>query len=132
MVGDSFGGPGRGRLAQEISESLSELVKLGLGRGPVRAQTYIHEQAVCCLFYGTMTQVETMLVRNGNHDVADQVRDRLHGAIRGEAIRRVEAATGRKVRAYLSDHQAGPDCGTLVFVLEPERSQPERARRPAP
>ena len=107
-------------MAKAISDSMSELVKQGLGRGPLRLQTYLHHQAVICLCYGTMTDVEKTLASNGSRDLVDDIREGLHDVLREQAIHRIEDITGRKVAGYLADHDPGPDCGTFVFVLEPE------------
>ena len=120
MPGLSLDGRERGRLAAAISDSMSELVKQGLGRGPVRLQTYLHHQAVICLVYGTMTDVEGTLASNGSRRLVYQIREGLHDILREQAIRRIEDLTGRKVAGYLADHDPDLDCGTFVFVLEPE------------
>ena len=119
MATGGYSADERGVLGRAISDSLSALVKQGLGRGPLRTQTYVHDQAIVCLLYDTMTHVEKTLADNGNHDLVEELRERLHGSMREEAIRRVEGVTGRSVAAYLSDHDPGSDHGTLVFVLAP-------------
>ena len=107
-------------MAQAISESMIELVKQGLGRGPLRIQTDIHQQAAMGLLYGTMTDVEKTLASNGGRELVDEIREGLHSILREQAIHQIEDLTGRKVAGYLADHDPGPDCGTFVFVLEPE------------
>lgn len=119
MAGASPDGRERGRLSQAISDSMTELVKQGLGRGPLRIQTYIHQQAVICLLYGTMTDVERTLASNGSRQLVYEIREGLHSILREQAIHRIEDITGRKVAGYLTDHDPGPDCGTFVFVLGP-------------
>ena len=40
----------------------------------------------------------------------------------------VEEATGRKVRAFLSQNHIGPDLAAEIFVLEQERAKPPTLR----
>jgi uncharacterized protein YbcI len=54
------------------------------------------------------------------------IRPQFQGTMRGSLLDAVEEITGRKVVAFLSDHQAEPDYAAKVFILESEETaEPE-------
>jgi uncharacterized protein YbcI len=66
------------------------------GRGPTRARTTVRDGVVVCITEDNMTKAERRLTQEGE----------------------VELLTGRRVVAFLSDHDAGADMAAEVFVLD--------------
>ena len=48
-------------------------------------------------------------------------------AMRDELTREVEAITGRRVRAFLSDNHLDPDLGLEAMLLEPDHGSADGA-----
>lgn len=66
-----------------------------------------------------LTTAERTLVAEGHSQVALRLRAALHEEIRAEAVATVEAATGRKVVAYLAAQEHDPDIAILAFYFGP-------------
>ncbi len=108
-----------GRLGAAISDAMVALVRDALGRGPTRARTFINDDVVLCVLDETMTPLERTLHDEHHDDTVQEIRDVLHAAMGPQAQQRIEALTGRSVRATLADHHRDPDAGVFVFLLHP-------------
>jgi hypothetical protein len=58
------------------------------------------------------------LTDQGREDLVGELRHVVEGAFHDELCALVAAATGRRVRAMLSDHDPATDSTALVFLLE--------------
>jgi uncharacterized protein YbcI len=67
----------------------------------------------------TLTKAERSLIDGGQAEVVLEMRRALQGAMRDALVEAVESLSGRRVIAFLSDHQAEPDFAVESFVLEP-------------
>ena len=65
-------------------------------------------------------RAEIRLAAGGHEQMVLDARRAIQGVMRDEAVAMVEAATGRTVRAFMSDSTIEPDLAVEVFVLEPE------------
>jgi uncharacterized protein YbcI len=74
-----------------------------------------------------LTPMERTLVEAGEVEPVRQARLAFQRALRSRFIETVENATGRKVRAFLSQVHFDPDIAAEVFVLEPDGGPPEAA-----
>jgi uncharacterized protein YbcI len=90
------------------------------GRGPTRARTTISGDLVVCVLEDTLTVGERTLVKAGQGQTVLDVRKRYQAAMRGDLTGMVEAHTGRKVIAFMSDNHIDPDAAIEAFVLEPQ------------
>ena len=105
--------------AAAITRGIVGLIKGVVGRGPLRARTYIHSDMVVCVLEESMTQSELTLVAAGQREQVRQMRFHLQDAFAEPAIELVEATIGRRVLSFLSDHDVERDVAAEVFVLEP-------------
>ena len=113
------GGRSSGSLPRDISRALAALYKECVGRGPTRVRTYVETELVVTLFRGTMTTAEHTLAGEEEQETVRELRRILQERFRPEASDVVERLTGRKVLAFLSDHDVDPDYAIEVFVLAP-------------
>lgn len=109
-----------GNLSRDVSRAMVNLLKDYNGRGASHAQTYIHEDLVVVLLHRTMTKAEQTLADSGEEALVRGVRKVLQGKFRKDASGIVERLTGRRVIAFLSDHNADEDVVIQAFVLEPD------------
>lgn len=129
----------RGAMAAAISRATVSIFADFIGRGPTRARTVIARDMITVILEDTLTKAERRLVAEGALDMVMQIRRRFQGTMRGALMDAVEEITGRKIVAFLSDHQAEPDYAAEVFVLEPApdttldvSSDEQDAERPQP
>jgi uncharacterized protein YbcI len=89
------------------------------GRGPTRARTALNTNFVLVIMDETLTRAEQNLVAAGQADAVVEQRRVFQQVIRSEAVAVVEEATGRTVRAHLSDMSPEANVSVEVFLLEP-------------
>jgi uncharacterized protein YbcI len=66
------------------------------------------------------TTAERTLVAAGRGDQVQATRAAFADALRDRFVAAVEAACGRRVRAFMSQTHLAPEVAVKVFVLEPE------------
>jgi uncharacterized protein YbcI len=110
----------RGAARSAIANAVVRLHAEHFGRGPTRARAHVAEDFVLVVLEDVFTTAERTLVSAGRaaevrasrRAFADVMRPRFCGA--------VEAATARRVRAYISEIHVEPEMAVELFVLEPD------------
>lgn len=102
----------------QISNAIVRLLRSHAGRGPTKAKTTITAELAVVTLRECLTVAEKSLADNGHKRHVKDGRHALHEGIRAEAISVVEAVTGRRVAAYLTDQHHHPDIAVIVFVFE--------------
>jgi uncharacterized protein YbcI len=103
----------------EISRGAVQLIHEYTGRGPTKARTVINGDSVAIILADTLTKGERSLVAQGKHEHVLGTRRQYQQVMREDLTRLVEAQTGRKVTAMLSDDHIDPDVAVEFFILEP-------------
>lgn len=103
-----------------ISSEVVRLYAHFYGRGPTRAQTHVAEDHVLTVLEDVLTPAERTLVAAGRGDHVRQTRRIFQETLREPFIAVVEEATGRRVRAFLSQTTTEPEVAVELFLLEPE------------
>jgi uncharacterized protein YbcI len=109
----------RGPLASDISNAVVHLFSEYLGRGPTRVRTVITPNLISVVMEDTLTKAERKLIERGEEQLVIQTRRITQQMMRSDLVNQVESLSGRRVIAFLSDHQADPDFAIENFVLEP-------------
>ena len=107
-----------GSLSAAISNHIVRLFAEYTGRGPTKARTTIRDNVVVCITEDDMTKAERRLTQEGEGELVVTVRRRFQSTMRDDLVGGVELLTGRRVVAFLSDHDAGADMAAEVFVLD--------------
>jgi uncharacterized protein YbcI len=107
-----------GSLSAAISNHVVRLFAEYTGRGPTRARTTVRNGVVVCITEDNMTKAERRLTQEGEGELVVTVRRRFQSTMRDDLVGGVELLTGRRVVAFLSDHDAGADMAAEVFVLD--------------
>jgi len=107
-----------GNLARDIARAMVALYKEYVGRGPTQARAYIEPDVITVILQDTMTTAEKTLAEEDEEDLVRGVRRVFQGKFREDAAEIAERLTGRKVRAFLSDHAIDPDIAAEIFVFE--------------
>jgi uncharacterized protein YbcI len=119
-------GEGEPKALGEIRATISsEIVRLQAeyyGKGPTKAKTYILDDVVVVVLEETFTRAEKTLVGRGEGDAIQHIRRRFQQQMAQEFVSVVEQATGRRVRAFLSDTDMTEDVSVETFLLADERT----------
>jgi uncharacterized protein YbcI len=110
------------RLAQakEISNQLTKSHRESFGRGPSNVKTVIQKGFVVTFLEGVYTPFEKTLIAGGHEKLVLDARFAFQQMKRDEYTEIVETATGRKVRAFLSQNHIDPPMAVELFVLDAE------------
>jgi uncharacterized protein YbcI len=118
----------RGRQAVAISNALTRNHREQFGRGAGSVKTIVNSAFVITFLEDIYTANEKALIYGGEAALVFESRFALQMMMRDEYVRIIEEATGRKVRAFLSQNHVSPDIAAEIFVLEPE---PDELATPA-
>jgi uncharacterized protein YbcI len=120
----SEGPSGRRSASTAISNGLSSLHREYFGRGPDTVRTVIGHDHVITFLENLYTPSERTLLAAGEVEAVVQSRLAFQRAMKARFIDCIEQATGRKVRAFLSQVHMEPDISAEIFVLERDLSDP--------
>ena len=114
----------------EIATAIVRLHSEYYGQGPTKAKAYIADDIVAVVLEETFTKAERTLVQRGETDAIQQIRRRFQQTMADEFKGIVEQATGRTVRAFLSETNLEADVSVEFFLLggrltDMERFEPE-------
>ena len=110
---------GAGGVLSALSNAIVQCTREYTGRGPTKAHTTITDDMVVTRIEDTLTKGERSLADNGKGGMVIDIRRCFQMTMREAMVERVEALTGRKVIAFMSDSHIEPDIGIEIFVLEP-------------
>lgn len=105
-------------VAARISQAMVHLASRYVGRGPTRARTSLNAAYALVVLEDSLTKAEHNLVAAGELESVRGQRRTFQSLMRDEAIAAVEEATGRRVRAFLSDFSAEAGISAQLFLLE--------------
>ena len=108
----------RARISKEIVRLQSEYY----GKGPTKARTYIVDDLVVVVLEESFTRAEKTLAERGEREAIQHIRRRFQQQMADSFISIVEQATGRRVRAFLSETDIGQDVSVETFLLADERT----------
>jgi uncharacterized protein YbcI len=111
-----------GEMRATISQEIVRLQAEYYGKGPTRAKTYIVEDLVVVVLEESFTRAEKTLAERGEKDAIEHIRRRFQQQMADDFTSVVEQATGRKVRAFLSETNVDLDVSVETFLLADERT----------
>src|SRR5215217_3214168 len=111
-----------GEMRAMISNEIVRLQAEYYGKGPTRAKTYIVEDLVVVVLEESFTRAEKTLAQRGERDAIEHIRRRFQQQMAEEFTSVVEQATGRKVRAFLSETNIDQDVSVETFLLADGRT----------
>jgi uncharacterized protein YbcI len=110
----------RATVAADISREIARLHARLFGRGPTRAKTFVYDEFALCVLEDILTPAERTLVGVDNAEQVRATRNAFQDAVGPDFITIVEEATGRRVRAYVSQIHVEPDLVAELFLFEPD------------
>lgn len=111
-----------GPLRVEIANAFGRLQSEYYGRGPSRARIVASDDVVVVILEETFTPAEKTLIARGEGEPVQNIRRRFQQAMREQFTSIIEQATGRRVRAFMSDTDLDADVAVEVFLLAEDRT----------
>jgi uncharacterized protein YbcI len=111
-----------GEMRATISREIVRLQAEYYGKGPTRAKTYIVDDLVVVVLEESFTRAEKTLAQRGEREAIQHIRRRFQQQMADSFTSVVEQATGRKVRAFLSETDIDQDVSVETFLLADERT----------
>ena len=111
-----------GEMRAMISQEIVRLQAEYYGKGPTKAKTYIVDDLVVVVLEESFTRAEKTLAERGEREAIQHIRRRFQQAMADSFTSVVEQATGRKVRAFLSETDIEHDVSVETFLLADERT----------
>lgn len=102
-----------------ISRHLVRTLSFYTGRGPETVRSHVSDGVVTVVVMNSLVKAEQSLVEAGHSDEVLQARRAVQSTMKANLIEGVEAITGQRVLAFLSDHDVEVDISVETFVLEP-------------
>jgi uncharacterized protein YbcI len=89
-------------------------------RAPITAKTQLMgDDLLVCVLGGVYTEVEKTMIELQRHTIVAETRSAFQDAMQERFISAVETLSGRRVMAFMSDSNVGPDLEVELFVLAP-------------
>jgi uncharacterized protein YbcI len=117
----------QGSASTVISNGLSKLHRDHYGRGPNSVRTVYGHDHVVTFLEDIYTPLERTLVAAGEVAAVTEVRRAFQRAMKERFIAVVEDATGRTVRAFMSEVSLEPDISAEIFILDRIAADPDPA-----
>lgn len=107
-----------GELNAAITREVIRIQSESYGRGPKKAFSFHNGNLLVTVLEGVLTQAERKLAGSGESDAVLQMRRLYQRTTATEMKESVEAVTGRRVTALMSDHHIEPDMAVKIFILD--------------
>src|SRR5690348_8717130 len=107
-----------GRLLAEITNRIVAFMREHYGRGPIKAKTYVLDNLIVCVLSDGFTAIERTMMEGGEPDRVLEMRGDFQRMMRGRYTEMIEALSGRKVLALLSQARVGPDAAIEIFLMD--------------
>jgi uncharacterized protein YbcI len=111
-----------GETRAKISKEIVRLQSEYYGKGPTKAKTYIVDDLVVVVLEESFTRAEKTLAERGEREAIQHIRRRFQQQMADSFTSIVEQATGRRVRAFLSETDIDQDVSVETFLLADERT----------
>jgi uncharacterized protein YbcI len=106
----------------KISNEMVRLHSEYYGRGPTKAKVYADGDLVAVVLEETFTPAEKTLIARGESEGIQDIRRRFQRVMADQFRSIVEQATGREVRAFLSETDLDNDIAVEIFLLGASRT----------
>ncbi len=107
-----------GRLLAEITNRIVAFMREHYGRGPIKAKTYVLDNLIVCVLTDGFTAIERTMMEGGEPDRVLEMRRDFQRMMKERYTEMIEALTGRKVLAFLSQAHVEPDLTIEIFLMD--------------
>lgn len=123
----------RGQLERQLSQQIQALYREQLSHQPGKVSCEIFDQKIAILIEDSLTPTEQLLVREGRHELLEEVRTDLDDVIRPKLKAIIEEVLGVEVVDLMSDATPATGRSGIIAVLStmPEFREPKsRSAKP--
>ncbi len=107
-----------GKLLAEITNRIVALMREHYGRGPIKAKTYVLDNLIVCVLSNGFTAIERTMMEGGEPNQVLEMRRGFQRLMKERYSEMIEALTGRKVLAFLSQAHVEPDLTIEMFLMD--------------
>jgi uncharacterized protein YbcI len=111
-----------GRQAAAAGNAITRLHRDRYGRGASTTRVVYQRNFLTVYLEDIYTPAERTLIDAGRHEAVKSTRQEFQMTMREPFSDAVEAATGRKVVAFMSQVHFDPDMAAEIFVLQPTKT----------
>ena len=119
MSGAGQDGAVIGGVTSAISDAMASLLSRHTGRGATSSWTTFSRDLIVCVMGDALTKGEKRLVQYGRPEAVLSIRSAYQESMAQDAISIVEALSGRRVTAFMSNNHIDPDLAVEIFILQP-------------
>ncbi len=103
-----------------VTEAMVSLHQQYHHREPATAKTLLlGDDLLACVLGGVYTDVEKTMIEIQKTTIVQETRNAFQNAMQHKFIDAIQRLSGRKVLAFISNHNVGPDIEIELFVLAP-------------
>lgn len=108
-----------GQLLATISTQIVAILREHYGRGPMMAKTYALDDVIVVVLRGSgFTPLEKTIMESGQPEHVVAMRENFHAVMSDRFKETIEALTGRRVVAFLSQAHVDPDVTIEIFFVD--------------
>ena len=114
-------------LLAAVTETMASMHERYHGRRPASTKSLMMgEDLLACVMGGVYTEVEKTLIEMQRSPIVQENRSAFQDVMQDRFIESVQRLSGRRVRAFISNHHVGPDLEIELFVFDsPQRRDDE-------
>lgn len=110
--------PTKGQLERTLAQRLQGLYRTQLGHQPGQVTCNIFDAKVVMVLENAITQPEQLLIQTGQHNLAEQVRAELEGALDSQLRNLIQDVLGVAVTDLLNDATFETGRTGIIAILE--------------
>jgi uncharacterized protein YbcI len=107
-----------GELNAAVTREVIRIQNESHGRGPKKAFSFHSGNLLITVLEEVLTPAERKLAGNGESDAVLNMRRLYQRSMAAEMKKSIEAVTGRRVTAFMSDNHIEPDMAVEIFILD--------------
>lgn len=107
-----------GELNAAVTREVIRVQSESHGRGPKKAFSFHNGNVLVTILEEVLSPAERKLAGNGQSEAVLKMRRLYQDNMAAEMKQRIEAVTGRRVTAVMSDNHVDPDMAVEIFILD--------------
>ncbi|MBD2089985.1 DUF2294 domain-containing protein [Microcoleus sp. FACHB-1515] len=108
----------RGQLERTLSQRIEALYRNQLGHRPTKVTCHLFDEKIAIVMEDAVTPPEQLLARNGQEELAEQVRDDLDRVLQPQLCDLIGEVLGVTVKEILSDAKLDTGRTGMIAILE--------------
>lgn len=122
----------RGQLERTLSQRIEALYRSQLGHRPTKVTCHLFDEKMAIVMEDAVTPPEQLLAKNGQEELAEQVRDDLDRVLQPQLCDLIGEVLGVSVTEILSDAKLDTGRTGMIAILESPPSMREATSKVPP